>query len=491
MKNRAMSQYDYCGICAKQKSGTGWTHLFCCVFLGKVAGQLLRFATKTIRRSLNHLLLLFGRHEPRRPVMGYATVKHAFDLRFPRILMVLTVLYLGCASPFCKAQDRSKWREIIQSDLDDHQFKTALQVVEQRLAENPGDLEARAWHARILSWTGEWDQAQLEYEHLLQLAPNDLDILAGLSDVFMWEGRPATALPLVERALQRSPRDAELLVRRAKLLQMLGRDRESAEGYREVLSHNPENPDARRGLLALRSESKHELRIGDDIDLLSYASNGQAVSASLASQWNRSWSTQFGTSAWQRFGKDAFKLSGSTSFRITRRDSLSFAAAGADDHGVVPHTEASFGYGHGFRLHDGFRGYELSYQQRWLWYRDAHVLTLGVGQLLYFPRDWTWTLAVSGARTGFASSRIEWSPSGLTRLQFPIAHGLAGQGFFAVGTENFAEVDQIGRFSARTVGAGLHYRLNPRQDVGGYAGFQNRSLNQSQISFGLTYGIRF
>jgi hypothetical protein len=60
-----------------------------------------------------------------------------------------------------------------------------------------------------------------------------------------------------------------------------------------------------------------------------------------------------------------------------------------------------------------------------------------------------------------------------------------------VGSENFAQIDQLGRFSAHTFGAGLRYQFTVRQDINGYAARQDRTGGLIDTSFGLSYGIRF
>jgi hypothetical protein len=134
---------------------------------------------------------------------------------------------------------------------------------------------------------------------------------------------------------------------------------------------------------------------------------------------------------------------------------------------------------------------EASYQQHWFWYRGAHVLTIGASEMFYLPRDWTWTITTTGARSGFDRTSVEWVPSGSTKLGFPVLKRLAGNIFFAVGSETFAQVDQIGRFSARTYGGGLRCRITEKQDINGYVSSQDRSQGRSQNSFGFNYGIHF
>jgi hypothetical protein len=159
---------------------------------------------------------------------------------------------------------------------------------------------------------------------------------------------------------------------------------------------------------------------------------------------------------------------------------------------VVPESEALIEYGHGFRFSNSFfKGLESSYQEHHLWYRGAQVDTLNTTQIIYLPREWTWTLSATGAHTRFTNQESDWVPSGSTRVGFPLARRLTGNLLFAVGAENFAQVDQIGRLSARTYGGGLRYRFAESQDVTGFVAIQDREYGQRQTSFGLSYGIRF
>ena len=126
-----------------------------------------------------------------------------------------------------------------------------------------------------------------------------------------------------------------------------------------------------------------------------------------------------------------------------------------------------------------------------MWYQGAHIFTVGVTQLYYLPKDLTWSLTVTGARSGFTGAGVEWVPSGSTRLAFPVHKRLTASLSYAVGTENFAQVDQIGRFSAHTYAGGLKYRFASRQDISGYIAAQDRSQGRTQNSYGLSYGLRF
>jgi len=413
-----------------------------------------------------------------------------------RIVAIQTIalgaLLVLIAPTYSNGQTTAQWQQQVLEEVKAHKLDTALTIVEKRLADAPEDLEAHGWRGRLLAWKGRWSDGEVEYKLVLEKVPDDTDILIGLADVLLWQRKYSESLQALDRAKAISPSDPEILSRQARLLALLGRTSEARSDYLKTLQADSGNHDAREGLASLRENTKHELRVGEDVDFLSYANNGQTQSVSLSSRWNRQWSTIFGVSIYQRFGQDAGKFLASTSFHVTAQDWLGVGGALANSQGVVPTTESFFEYGHAFRFENRWvRGLESSYQQHWYWYQGAHVLALTTSQIVYLPREWTWSLNVTGARTGFVGTPVAWAPSGWTKLAFPLRRHVSGNLFFAVGSENFSQIDQIGRFSARTYGAGLRYQFADRQDINGYVARQDRNQGQTDTSFGLSYGIRF
>jgi tetratricopeptide (TPR) repeat protein len=389
-------------------------------------------------------------------------------------------------------QTTDEWQLRVRHEVENHHIDAALTIVEQRLAKAPEDMEARGWRGRLLAWKGRWPEAETEFKLVLDKFPNDTEILIALADVLLWQKEYTEALRALDQARKISPSDPEILSRGARVLTLLGRCPEARFEYQQTLQFDAQNEDARTGLASLRENTKQELRFGEDVDFFNYANAAQTQGISLSSRWNQRWSTVFGVNAYQRFGQDAVKFLASTSFHATARDWITVGGAVADSQSVVPTSEAFFEYGHGFRIENPWlQGLESSYQQHWFWYQGAHVLTLNTSQVIYLPHDWTWTLNVTGARTGFVGTPIAWTSSGWTKLGFPLHRRVTGNVFFAVGSENFAEIDQIGRFSARTLGGGLRYRFAARQDINGYVARQDRNQGQTDTSFGLSYGIHF
>ena len=407
-----------------------------------------------------------------------------------RIAVGLLLLLLSLE--FLAGQTTDDWQPRVRNLVENQHIEAALTIVEERLANAPEDMDAHGWRGRLLAWKGRWSEGETEFRLVLDKFPNDTEILTALADVLLWRKNYAGALLTLDRARQISPSDPEILSRRARVLVLLGRNPEARLEYQQTLQFDSQNEDARTALADLRENTKHELRIGEDVDLFNYANTGQTQGVSLNSRWNQRWSTVFSVNTYQRFDQSAVKFLASTAFHVTAQDWITVGSAIANSQSIVPTSEAFFEYGHGFRIENGwFRGLESSYQQHWFWYQGAHVLTLNTSQMVYFPHGWSWTLNVTGARTGFVGTPVEWAPSGWTKISFPLQRRVTGNVFFAVGSETFEQMDQIGRFSAHAFGGGLRYQFTARQDINGYVARQNRNQGQTDTSCGLSYGIHF
>jgi tetratricopeptide (TPR) repeat protein len=411
------------------------------------------------------------------------TMRNCFLLR----AIAIGISLLAVAS-LTRGQE-GDWQQQVQDEVRSEHMESALAIVEQRLVVAPNDWEAHGWRARLLSWKGRWPEGEKEYELVLENFPNDLDMLTGLSDVLIWQHKYSEALAILRHAKSISPSGSEILMRLARVLTLLGRVSEAQLEYQTALQLDPQNGEAKAVLLA---NSKHELRVGSETEFLSFASNAETQAASLGSRWSRSWSTVLTASTYQRFGQDAVELEGSAAFHITSRTWVSAGAGGANAQGIVPTHEAIFELGHGFRFDNPWaEGLESSCHQQWFWYQGAHVLTLSTSQIVYLPKGWTWSINLTGARTGFAGTAVAWEPAGWTKLAFPMHRRLTGDVLYGVGSENFFQIDQIEQFSAHTYGGGLRYQFTYRQDVQAYLARQNRSQGQTDTTLGFNYGIRF
>jgi Flp pilus assembly protein TadD len=398
----------------------------------------------------------------------------------------------------CAAQaPSSAWQQQIRNYVEKQDWDSAMRVVEEEISRTPQDMDVRSWRARILGWSGRLEEAEHEYLQILGVVPNDPDNWAGLGSVYLRQGRTQDALHALDRAVALDGKRADLHLARARVLRTLDQPHAAEAEFKSALALEPGNPEARNGIASLKPPPKQQLIFGTDNDLFSFAGAEQQGFINLISDWTSRWETSVGGSFYRWQGIDAQKLNLAVTGKSTRWGSLTIGGAAARDGGIIPRNEIFFAHDRGWRLaHAGLlRGFETNFEQHWYWYSAARVLTfIGTGTA-YFPRDWMWSLRLSGARSEFPGTPTEWRPAGLSKLAFPLksfeSRQITGNIFFATGTEDYAQLNQIGHFSSHTYGGGLRFQMQPSQDIGGFAGYETRTQGLNQISFGLTYGIRF
>jgi tetratricopeptide (TPR) repeat protein len=414
--------------------------------------------------------------------------------------MLLCGLLLGAllgVSPTHARDQTPGWQTRVRKYSENQDWESALRIVDQELARAPQDMDVRAWRARVLAWAGRLAEAEKEYLEILQISRNDPDNWTGLANVYLREGRTAEALRALNTAVGLDPARADLHAARARVLRAAGQRNEAKQEFQKALNLDFTSAEARVGLISLREEPKHELRFGQDNDLFNFAGPNHDEWASLVSQWTPNWGTSFAGSFYQRGGTGARKFVGSLTRRQPKWGAFTFGGAIGHDNAVIPKSEAFFELDHGWKGSETHfvRGVEFVYGQHWYWYQSSRILTLSGATIIYLPREWTVSLGAIGARSAFSGTGAEWRPSGITRLGFPLARWsakrLSGNVFFAAGTEDFAQVDLIGRFASQTYGGGLKFQVNARQDVTGYGSYQKRTQDRTDTSFGFSYAIHF
>jgi tetratricopeptide (TPR) repeat protein len=376
-------------------------------------------------------------------------------------------------------------------------WASAMQVVDRELALAPEDTDVWAWRARLLEWSGNSAEAEKEYLRILQVTKNDPDNWLGLAGVYLVEGKTLDALHALDFAVELDPGRADLHMARGRALAAAGDQKSAQLEFQKAQRLDPANDEARVAQRSVLGAPKNELRIGQEDNLFNYTGANYDEWLSLRTQWSPHWTTTFLGNFFQWGAADAGKFVASVSGRLPKWGALTVGGAGAHDSGVFPKSEAFFELDHGWKTSDTrlVRGLEITYGQHWYWYQSAKILALTGVTLIYLPRDWTFSMGVTEAQSAFPGLGTQWRPSEIARLGFPIIRReeqqLAGNVFFAVGTEDFASIDQIGSFASQTFGAGLRFAITPRQDLGPYASYQKRSQGRTDTNFGLSYGFRF
>jgi tetratricopeptide (TPR) repeat protein len=413
------------------------------------------------------------------------------------LILSLIITTLTPVSPTFAQNQTPDWQVQAQKYAEAQDWVSALRIVDQAIVRAPDDMDVRSWRARVLTWSGHLTEAEKEYLEILKVSRMDPDNWLGLASIYLREGRIQEAQRAIDNAVELDPKRADLHLARARTLRAAGERNEARMEFQKALNLDPTSAEARAGLISVRGEPKHELRFGEDNDLFNFADANHEESTSLVSRWTPRWATSVAGDFYQRAGAAAGKFVGSVSRRQPKWGAVTLGGAIAHDSAVIPKSEAFFELDHGWKIGEMnlVRGLEFVYGQHWYWYQASRILTLNGIAIVTLPEDWTLSLGATGARSAFSGTGAEWRPSGLTRLEFPLARKsekkLSGNVFFAVGTENFAQVDQIGKFASQTYGGGLRFQFTARQELAGYAAYQKRTQDRTDTSFGLSYAIHF
>jgi tetratricopeptide (TPR) repeat protein len=389
------------------------------------------------------------------------------------------------------------WQAQVRKYADAKDWDSAMRLVEQQIARAPQDMDVRAWRARVLAWSGKLPEAEKEYLEILKVSRTDPDNWMGLASVYLREGKLSEAQRAISTAEELDPKRSDIHAAHARILRAEGQRKEAQSEFLSALHLDPGSTEARQGLVSVPHGAQHELRIGQDNDLLSYSPGFHDEWMSIVSQWTSHWTTSVAGDFYQRSGAEAGKFVGSITRRQSGWGALTVGGAIGHDNAVIPKSEAFFDLDHGWKTGEtGFvRGVEFSYAQHWYWYQSARILSFTGTTLVYLPQNWTFTFGTTGSRSTFSGTNAEWRPSGMARLGFPLARWsdkrLSGNVSFAAGTENFAIVDQIGSFASQTYGGGLRLQITDRQEIMGFAGYQRRTQNRTDMTFGVNYGIYF
>lgn len=413
------------------------------------------------------------------------------------VATILGVVFLCASGARAGKQDDREWIAQIRKLAAAQDWDGAMKIVEQQADALPGDVEVREWRARVLTWSGKLEEAEKEWNAVVKVAPEDPDNWMGLAILYQREGRLEDADRAIDRALELDPKRADLRSEKGRILRSEGELRDARAEFHRALALDPGSDEARIGLNSVQGGYKNEVRIGQDNDLFNFTSANNDGWVSLTTRWNSHWGTNVAGDFYQRGGVDAGKFVGSVTRWQPHWGALTIGGAAGHDNGVIPRSEAFFDYDHGWTVSEDklVRGVELTYGQHWYWYSTARIMTLNGTSIFYFPKDWRFSFGLTGARSVFTSTSVDWKPSGMSRLDFPLGHwttrAISGNIFFAAGTEDFGEIDQIGSFASQTYGGGLRYQFTPRQDVTGIAYEQRRTQGRTQTSFGFSYGIHF
>ena len=275
--------------------------------------------------------------------------------RFRMVVHVMTFALLLAVSPAYGQSQATAWQAQVRKYAEAKDWDSATRLVEQEIARAPQDMDVRAWRARVLAWSGKLQEAEKEYLEILKVSRMDPDNWMGLASVYSREGKLSDADRTISTAEELDPKRSDIHAARARILRAEGQRKEAQSEFQSALHLDPESAEAREGVVSVRRGAQHELRIGQDNDLLSYSAGYHDEWMSVVSQWTSHWTTSVAGDFCQRSGAEAGKFVGSITRRQSNWGALTVGGAIGRDNAVIPKSEALFDLDHGWKTGESGR----------------------------------------------------------------------------------------------------------------------------------------
>jgi len=407
------------------------------------------------------------------------------------LLLATSVFFLApVAGAQTGEQDRTASIQQALGHVEAKRYEDALVIFRRLSEQDPDDLEARIWVARILSWKGDYVHAEELYQRILVVAPENLEAQLGLIDLWSWQGQYDRAVQGLLQLRARDSRNTEVLVRLGKLAHWQHRRAEALVYYREVLALDPDHQEAREALEALLAVKTFRIESGYFLEEYNFFSNTNGFFIEFLHR-NRDRLTLLARFQWQnKFDENNARFIGGLTYRVLDRTwirgEIAWAPSGDTVIANQDYTgEVTQGLGPKVAVGVGYR---------FLNFHDAEVQVIA-GQFDCHPRDNLHLyVRYTPARTRFGLlDQAVWNQGGWVRLVWDANQRLSPYVYFAVGAENFAglSAEKLGRFAGQTYGGGAEIRLPRHQGIRlGYY-YQNRTQARHEQGLGASYFVEF
>jgi YaiO family outer membrane protein len=168
-----------------------------------------------------------------------------------RVLKTLFLAVMFCAAAIALCAPARAQEDIVGKArsiaLSGKQHRPeALGILQQHLASDPDDTDARVLYGIILSWEGQYDDARNQLAQVLAKRPDHGDALPAMINVELWSDHPERAEQLAREALGRQPSSAQLMIAQARALRNMGRRSDALKVLDQALVLAPGDEEAKR-----------------------------------------------------------------------------------------------------------------------------------------------------------------------------------------------------------------------------------------------------
>ena len=362
-------------------------------------------------------------------------------------LAAALLLSVVCQSP---STDRSVAEQLARSG----RTVEALVLFEEIVAQNPADIEARLWIARLQLRLGRTEEAEAGFRAVLVEHPLDIDARIGLGAALTRRDAWREALAVLLDVQEEASENSDLFGALARAYRRAGDDRRALEYYRRAMALAPDDPDLVEGYEA----TVHAYGSSITVEGIDEGGVSDARSASLIATVRvvPQLKIEGRARVQNRNGSSDTLLGGGGIWRINPSSNLALRGAGGVGNTSLPNGELMAELRH-------YRGaIEIGGIVHYLSFAGASVTA--ASPLLAWDTGERWRLATryTYSWSSFhASGESVGDHSVLLRETFRAWRRVDLTATYAYGIENFEDLtaDRIGSLGANTVAATLQFRL--------------------------------
>jgi YaiO family outer membrane protein len=265
------------------------------------------------------------------------------------------------------------------------QHAAALELLSQRLADNPEDSDARVLRGTVLSWDKNYDDARIELERVLAQHPGHADALEALINVELWSDDYDRVETLSDEALKKNPNNTTLLLSRAQALKGLHKDHEAALVLDHLLAVDPSDAHAAHLLEGLHDGRRlWEAAIDHSSE---WYSDGRSTWEEMQVSLTRH--TSMGPVIGRYYHADWFS-SGSNQWEVEAYPRIRPGTYGYVEAGLSPDATFYPHYRAGGEIYQNLtHGFEGSAGYRWLDFSTA--VNIFTGSITKYQGNWMFT----------------------------------------------------------------------------------------------------
>ena len=355
-------------------------------------------------------------------------------------IMLITALQ---ASP----ADRVRAEELARAG----RTSEAIALFERIVEDNPADLEAKLWVARLALRLGRTADAEAGFPSVLQINPEDVDARIGLGTVLTRTGFWQEALTLLRATEADAGQNADLFAALARGYRRSGDDRSALEYFRRAKDLAPNDPDITMGFEGVVRTYGHWVGLegfgqgdglGNDVGSTTVTGAIRATArlkVAMGARWQ--WAPEYSDTV---FG-------GGVVWRANRTTTASLSVTGGGGNTALATLDASADVVHYagiFEIGAGIRQMKFS----------GSDLTALSPVFAWDREPWRLDARYTVSRSAFnASSQSSLDHSIVLRSTWQGWRRIALQGTYAYGIESFEHVtaDRLGALGTTTLAAGV------------------------------------